>query len=107
MQIVKEAWALAGGPRGDVKVGCVMGGRDFVAERQEMQEAPAIHVLVCAPCCILGLRPRKKQSGKWLDLFYFLCAVAPEGVYGGQAVGPPEEGRHAAHPTVRSAHAHP
>jgi hypothetical protein len=46
MQTVKEAWMLAGGPRGDIKVGCVMGGRDFLAERQEMQEAPAIHILV-------------------------------------------------------------
>lgn len=47
MQTVKEAWMLAGGPRGDIKVGCVMGGRDFLAERQEMQDAPAIHILVC------------------------------------------------------------
>jgi ATP-dependent RNA helicase MSS116 len=47
MQIAKEAWVLSGGPGGDVKVGSVMGGRDFFAEQQELQEAPAVHLLVC------------------------------------------------------------
>jgi len=49
MQIAKEAWVLSGGPGGDVKVGSVMGGRDFFAEQQELQEAPAVHLLVRFP----------------------------------------------------------
>lgn len=56
MQIAKVAWMLAGGPQGDIKVGCVMGGRDFIAEREELEAAPAIHILVSSLIRYLQVR---------------------------------------------------
>jgi hypothetical protein len=93
---------LAGGPRGDIKVGCVMGGRDYLAERQEMQEAPAIHMLV---------RERTGRACSVRESAHWHCACSlfnrgGAGVYGRTTDGSSEEGRHAAHTTGRASHAH-